>query len=88
MEYLLDSIGDGTIGWKTVIENFYPDLDKAVKEAEKTLESVKIADEVTDVICDQCGRNMVIKYGRTANSLPARDSRTVKTRSRTWKRSA
>ena len=63
MEYLLDSIGDGTIGWKTVIENFYPDLDKAVKEAEKTLESVKIADEVTDVICDQCGRNMVIKYG-------------------------
>ena len=63
MEYLLDSIGDGTIGWKTVIENFYPDLDKAVKEAEKTLESVKIADEVTDVIFDQCGRNMVIKYG-------------------------
>lgn len=50
MEYLLDSIGDGTIGWKTVIENFYPDLDKAVKEAEKTLESVKIADE--DDGCD------------------------------------
>ena len=69
MEYLLDSIGDGTIGWKTVIENFYPDLDKAVKEAEKTLESVKIADEVTDVICDVCGRNMVIKSGRFGRFL-------------------
>ena len=33
MESLLDSIGDGTIGWKTVIENFYPDLDKAVNKS-------------------------------------------------------
>lgn len=63
MEYLLDSIGDGTVHWKTVIENFYPDLDAAVKAAEAELESVKIADEVTDEICEVCGRNMVIKYG-------------------------
>ena len=42
---------------------FYPDLDEAVKTAEKELESVKIEDEVTDVICEECGRNMVIKYG-------------------------
>lgn len=63
MEYLLDSIGDGTVQWKTVIENFYPDLDEAVKAAEAELESVKIADEVTDVICEVCGRNMVVKYG-------------------------
>ena len=48
---------------KTVIRNFYPDLDEAVKLAEKELENVKIEDEVTDVICDKCGRNMVIKYG-------------------------
>ena len=88
MEYLLDSIGDGTIGWKTVIENFYPDLDKAVKEAEKTLESVKIADEVTDVICDQCGRNMVIKYGPHGKFLACPGFPDCKTRSRTWKRSA
>ena len=44
-------------------ENFYPDLEAAVKKAEKELESVKIEDEVTDVICEECGRNMVVKYG-------------------------
>ncbi len=63
MELLLDKVADGSVRWKTIVENFYPDLDLAVKTAEKTLESVKIADEVSDVICDQCGRNMVIKYG-------------------------
>ncbi|MCR4629603.1 MAG: type I DNA topoisomerase [Clostridium sp.] len=63
MEYLLDRIGDGSVKWKTVIENFYPDLDESVAKAKKELESVKIADEVTDEICEVCGRNMVIKYG-------------------------
>ncbi|MDO4321549.1 MAG: type I DNA topoisomerase [Lachnospiraceae bacterium] len=63
MESLLDSIGEGSIQWKTVVENFYPDLDEAVKEAEKNLEKVTIEDEVTDVVCEECGRNMVIKYG-------------------------
>ena len=63
MEDLLDKVGDGTVDWKTVIRNFYPDLDEAVKAAEKELEDVKIEDEVTDVICENCGRNMVIKYG-------------------------
>ncbi|MCD8371650.1 MAG: type I DNA topoisomerase [Clostridiales bacterium] len=63
MELLLDKVADGTVKWKTIVENFYPDLDEAVKQAEQTLETVKIADEVTDVVCDLCGRNMVIKYG-------------------------
>lgn len=63
LEYLLDKVGDGSVQWKTVIRNFYPDLDEAVKKAEKELESVTIADEVTDEICEMCGRNMVIKYG-------------------------
>ncbi len=63
MEAMLDAIGDGKLKWKSVIENFYPDLEEAVKKAEKELESVTIADEVTDVICENCGRNMVIKYG-------------------------
>ncbi len=63
MESLLDSIGEGKIPWKSVVENFYPDLDEAVKAAEKNLEKVKIEDEVTDVICENCGRNMVVKYG-------------------------
>lgn len=63
MEGLLDCVAEGKVEWKSVIENFYPDLEAAVKKAEKELESVKIEDEVTDVICEECGRNMVVKYG-------------------------
>ena len=63
MEQLLDSVEEGKVQWKTVIRNFYPDLEEAVKKARQELEQVKIEDEVTDVICEQCGRNMVVKYG-------------------------
>ena len=63
MESLLDKVADGTVAWKTVVSNFYPDLDEAVQIAEQELESVKIADEVSDEVCDLCGRQMVIKYG-------------------------
>ena len=63
MEGLLDMVAEGKVEWKSVISNFYPDLDAAVQQAEKELESVKIEDEVTDVVCEECGRNMVIKYG-------------------------
>ncbi len=63
MESLLDGVAEGKVGWKSVVKNFYPDLDAAVKEAEKELEKVTIEDEVTDEICESCGRNMVIKYG-------------------------
>ena len=63
MEGLLDKVAEGKVEWKSVIENFYPDLEEAVKKAEEEQESVKIEDEVTDVICEECGRNMVIKYG-------------------------
>ena len=63
MESLLDMVEEGKVNWKTVVSNFYPDLDEAVQNAEKELEEVKIEDEVTDVICEQCGCNMVVKYG-------------------------
>ena len=63
LEGLLDKIEEGTVSWKSVISNFYPDLEDAVRIAESELEKVKIEDEVTDVICEECGRNMVIKYG-------------------------
>lgn len=63
MEALLDGVEMGTVKWKTVVSNFYPDLDEAVKNAEKELEQVTIADEVSDEVCSQCGRHMVIKYG-------------------------
>lgn len=63
VELLLDNVEDGTIEWKTIIRNFYPDLDDAVKKAEDELSKVEIRDEVSDVPCDSCGRMMVIKYG-------------------------
>ena len=63
MEGLLDRVEEGTVNWKTVVENFYPDLEAAVEAAEKELKEVKVEDEVTDVICEECGRHMVIKYG-------------------------
>ena len=63
MESLLDMVEDGNVNWKTVVRNFYPDLDAAIKNAEEVLEKIEIEDEKTDVICDVCGKNMVIKYG-------------------------
>lgn len=63
MESLLDSVAEGTVPWKNVVANFYPDLEKAVQAAEEELEKITIEDEVTDEICEVCGRNMVIKYG-------------------------
>lgn len=63
LESLLDKIEEGTINWKTVVSNFYPDLDEAVQAANKELENIKIEDEVTEELCEECGRNLVIKYG-------------------------
>ncbi len=63
MEALLDGVEEGSVKWKTIVENFYPDLDEAVKNAEKDLAEVTIADEVSDEVCELCGRQMVIKYG-------------------------
>ena len=63
METLLDGVAEGSVKWKTIISNFYPDLDEAVKQAEKDLEKVKIQDEVSEEVCELCGQNMVIKYG-------------------------
>lgn len=63
MEALLDGVEEGTVKWKTIVANFYPDLDEAVKTAQKELEEVTIADEVSDEVCELCGKQMVIKYG-------------------------
>lgn len=63
LESLLDCVEDGTVAWKTVVKNFYPDLEEAVKNAHEELDKIRIEDEVTEEICEECGRNMVIKYG-------------------------
>ncbi len=69
LEALLDGVEEGTVKWKTIIENFYPDLEKAVQQAEKDLSEVKVADEESDEVCEKCGRRMVIKYGRRGRFL-------------------
>lgn len=69
LEALLDGVEEGTVKWKTIIENFYPDLDRAVLQAEKDLAQVKVADEESDEICEKCGRRMVIKYGSKGKFL-------------------
>ena len=63
MEGLLDQVEEGNVNWKNILKNFYPDLDKAVVNAEKELAKVKISDEVSDIKCENCGRMMVYKYG-------------------------
>ena len=63
IESKLDKIEEGTQEWKEVIRDFYPGLKSSIDEARAKLTKIKVKDEVTDVICDKCGRNMVIKFG-------------------------
>ena len=63
MEGLLDQVEEGNVNWKSILRNFYPDLNEAVVNAEKELEKIEIRDEVSDVECENCGRMMVYKYG-------------------------
>ena len=63
METLLDGVEDGVVKWKTIIANFYPDLEEAVKKAEKELAEVKVKEELSGEDCELCGRPMYIKYG-------------------------
>ena len=63
LETLLDGVEAGAVNWKSIVENFYPDFNEAVKIASEEIENIEIQDEVSEEICDVCGRNMVIKYG-------------------------
>ena len=63
LETLLDGVENGTVSWKEIVKNFYPDLDRAIKVAQEEIDKIQIADEVSDVQCELCGRMMVIKYG-------------------------
>ena len=69
METEFDRIAEGKEKWKKVIGDFYTPFEKVVEKVEKELEHVKLEDEVSDVICEKCGRNMVIKYGKYGKFL-------------------
>lgn len=69
MEQKLDDVEEGTKKWVEVMKEFYEPFAKTLKEAESRIENIEIPDEVTDVICEKCGRNMVIKMGRYGKFL-------------------
>ena len=71
METSLDEIGAGNREWVETIEEFYESFQKILKKAEQTLEGVrvKVPDEVTDIICEKCGRNMIVKSSRFGKFL-------------------
>lgn len=71
MEQKLDSVEEGTTAWKDVLREFYGDFDRDLKQAEKDLEGtrIKVPDEVSEEICPECGRNLVVKSGRFGRFL-------------------
>ncbi len=69
MEQKLDQVEEGTVDWVAVLEEFYGPFRKEVQRAEEEIGRLKLEDEVTDEICEQCGRNMVIKMGRYGKFL-------------------
>ncbi|MEL7623300.1 MAG: type I DNA topoisomerase [Clostridiales bacterium] len=69
MEKQLDDIEEGDSRWKEIIYDFYHPFIKELEEAEAKIGHVELTDEVTDVICEKCGRNMVIKHGRYGKFL-------------------
>lgn len=69
MEERLDDVEMGKEEWKQVIRDFYPGFKESVDNAADKLEKIEIKDEESDVICEKCGRNMVIKYGRYGKFL-------------------
>lgn len=71
LEKKLDEIGAGKLGWTDTIRNFYKDFEKLYDKAEASLEGKKVKVPVveTDIVCDKCGRKMVIKSGRFGKFL-------------------
>jgi len=69
MEESLDKVEDGDMEWKEILRGFYKQLNEKIIEAEARIGEIEVEDEVTDVICENCGRNMVIKFGRFGKFL-------------------
>ncbi len=71
MEESLDDVETGAVDWKKTLEDFYDGFSKDLADAEQALEGerLKVPDEVTDIVCEKCGRNMVVKSGRFGKFL-------------------
>ncbi|MEW6661228.1 MAG: type I DNA topoisomerase [Bacillota bacterium] len=69
MEQMLDAVEEGEVDWKKVVSDFYKSFKKMLVIADKEIEQVQLAEEVSDEVCEKCGRNMVIKMGRFGKFL-------------------
>ena len=69
LEEKLDRIAEGDYEWQLVVDDFYKDFEVVLRKAEEEIDKIEIEDEVTDEICEKCGRNMVVKYGRYGKFL-------------------
>jgi len=69
LEENLDNIAEGQLPWIRVVEDFYKDFSTYLEKADKEIEKIEIQDEVSDVVCEFCGRNMVVKTGRYGKFL-------------------
>lgn len=69
MELLLDKVEDGSVEWRGMLSEFYSPFNELVEAAESKIGKIEVADEPTDILCDKCGRNMVIKVGRYGKFL-------------------
>lgn len=69
MEDKLDSIEDGKTDWVSIVDDFFKPIKKSIEIAEKEIAKITIEDKVSDVLCDKCGKNMVIKRGRFGEFL-------------------
>ena len=69
LEDKLDEVETGSIVWREIIADFYRDFEPQVRKAQEEMEKVEIPEEETDEVCEQCGRNMVIKHGRFGKFL-------------------
>ena len=69
MEEHLDEVAEGKENWQEILNNFYQPFSLDLADAEEQMEKIEIKDEVTDEICEKCGRNMVIKLGRYGKFL-------------------
>ena len=69
LEDKLDQVEEGNVYWKDVLRDFYAGFSKELKNAEEEISKVEINEEVSDEVCEQCGRNLVVKFGRYGKFL-------------------
>ncbi|MCL2611445.1 MAG: type I DNA topoisomerase, partial [Defluviitaleaceae bacterium] len=69
MEASLDKVEEGNIEWKEILRGFYPNFNELVEKAEENIGEIEIEDEISDVLCDKCSKNMVVKFGKFGKFL-------------------